>query len=112
MPKRSSKKDPNKVAADVVEQATDESPLDRFATVIEDARDLLASGESPSDVAAKLWPRVLSILPTNATAAELGRRGGKKGGRARAEKLSPDERSEIASLAARARWKKAKDQES
>ena len=34
----------------------------------------------------------------------LGRRGGLKGGKARAEKLTPEERSEIAKKAAKARW--------
>lgn len=34
------------------------------------------------------------------------RTGGKKGGKARAKKLTPEERSEIAKLAAQARWKK------
>jgi len=34
----------------------------------------------------------------------LGRRGGLKGGRARAEKLSADERRQIARKAAQARW--------
>jgi hypothetical protein len=37
-------------------------------------------------------------------AVELGRRGGLKGGKARAEKLSKKRRSEIAKKAARARW--------
>lgn len=37
-------------------------------------------------------------------AVEFGRRGGLKGGRARAEKLTPDERAEIARRAAAARW--------
>jgi hypothetical protein len=37
-------------------------------------------------------------------AVELGRRGGLKGGRARAEKLTAERRSEIARKAARARW--------
>ena len=37
-------------------------------------------------------------------AVEFGRRGGLKGGRARAEKLSPDERAEYARRAAAARW--------
>ena len=41
-------------------------------------------------------------------AVELGRLGGKKGGRARAEKLSQDERREIARRAAEARWAKKK----
>ncbi len=36
--------------------------------------------------------------------ARAGREGGKKGGKARAQKLSPDRRSEIAQKAARARW--------
>jgi hypothetical protein len=37
-------------------------------------------------------------------AVELGRKGGLKGGRARAEKLTPEQRSEIARKAAAARW--------
>lgn len=43
-----------------------------------------------------------------ATAAELGRRGGLKGGKIRAAKLSAKERSLIALHAAQARWKKNK----
>ena len=37
-------------------------------------------------------------------AVELGRRGGLKGGKARAEKLTPEQRREIAKKAAAARW--------
>lgn len=37
-------------------------------------------------------------------AAMLGQLGGKKGGRARAEKLTPERRKEIAKKAAEARW--------
>ena len=40
--------------------------------------------------------------------AALGRKGGKKGGEARAESMTPEERSAIARKAARARWAKAK----
>jgi hypothetical protein len=41
------------------------------------------------------------------TAAEKrARSAGQKGGKARAKKLTPEERSEIASVAASARWKK------
>jgi hypothetical protein len=36
----------------------------------------------------------------------IGRKGGLKGGKARAKKLTPRQRSEIASMAATARWKK------
>ena len=39
-------------------------------------------------------------------AALLGRKGGLKGGKARAKKLSPARRSEIAKKAAAARWHK------
>ena len=42
----------------------------------------------------------------NPAAVSLGRLGGLKGGRARAEKLSPVRRSEIAKKAARIRWGK------
>ena len=39
-------------------------------------------------------------------AAALGRKGGLKGGKARAKILSPERRREIAQKAAAARWKK------
>ena len=39
-------------------------------------------------------------------AVSLGRRGGLKGGKARAAKLTPEQRSEIAKKAAAKRWKK------
>lgn len=39
-------------------------------------------------------------------AVSLGRRGGLKGGKARARSLSPKDRSDIARTAAAARWKK------
>jgi hypothetical protein len=40
------------------------------------------------------------------TAVALGRRGGLKGGKARAAKMTAEERSEAAKRAAQARWKK------
>ncbi len=43
-------------------------------------------------------------------AVSLGRRGGLKGGPARAEKLTAEERSEIGKKAAKARWRKSADQ--
>ena len=42
----------------------------------------------------------------NPAAVALGRLGGKKGGLARAERLTPERRTEIARLGALARWKK------
>ena len=44
----------------------------------------------------------------NPHAVALGRLGGVKGGKARADKLSPEKRKEIAQKAANARWKKKK----
>jgi len=41
--------------------------------------------------------------------SELGRAGGLKGGKARAKKLTSTQRSEIARLAATARWSSKKD---
>ncbi len=42
--------------------------------------------------------------PKNPAAVELGRRGGLKGGKARASKMSAERRKEIARSAARKRW--------
>jgi hypothetical protein len=83
MPKRSSKR-PN----EDVNQAA-------FRVV----RELTGDADSES---AQARPR-----KKNAAAVALGRRGGKKGGKARAAALSPEQRREIAAKAARARWSKA-----
>lgn len=55
---------------------------------------------------------VASLKPhrKNPAAVALGRRGGLKGGRARADKLSQDERSQIARTAAQARWQRVREQ--
>ena len=45
----------------------------------------------------------------NPAAVALGKLGGVKGGRARAAKLSPEERKAIAQHAAKARWAKAEE---
>ena len=45
------------------------------------------------------------IDPLKAAAAALGRKGGLKGGKARAKALTPEKRSEIAKKAAEKRWK-------
>lgn len=76
MPERSRKRptDLNSLAASIVEDATDEDP----PVPVDD-------GKNPAAVA-------------------LGRRGGLKGGRARADKLTAEQRSEIARKAAASRW--------
>jgi hypothetical protein len=88
MPKRSSKVrkakktaggDSNEIAASIVETATAESG----------DNDAKPTGKNPAAVA-------------------LGRLGGKKGGPARARKLSKERRVEIAKKAAKTRWTKAR----
>jgi hypothetical protein len=78
MPKRSSKpRDLNSMAAAIVAQSVDP----------EDQGDDPYEGKNPA-------------------AVELGRLGGKKGGKARAASMTPEQRSEAARRAADARWKK------
>jgi len=57
----------------------------------------LATGNTPKNDEGK-----------NPFAVALGRRGGLKGGKARAEALSPAKRSAIAKKAAQSRWKAVK----
>lgn len=48
----------------------------------------------------------------DSAAVALGRMGGLKGGKARADSLSKKQRSEIAKLAAKARWGKKRGEDS
>jgi len=70
------KQDINQIAKSIVDQATGENPVDK------PTKD---DGKNPA-------------------AVMLGRLGGLKGGKARAAKLSAEERSGIARRAAMARW--------
>jgi len=76
MPTRSGKRpaDLNRLAASLVEDATDERP------------EPVEPEKGPAAVA-------------------LGRRGGLKGGKARAERMTAEARSEAAKRAAQARWR-------
>jgi hypothetical protein len=47
-----------------------------------------------------------SVTEKNPAAVALGRLGGLKGGKARADSMTPEKRVEIAQKAAAARWKK------
>ena len=67
----------------------------------------IATGETPDEAAP-----IVQAEPTepikhekDPAAVSLGRRGGLKGGKARAANLTPEQRSEIARKAASARWK-------
>ena len=81
MPKRSSRLDINQLAKRIVDEATGEAE------------------------------KTLPPSEKNKAAQELGRLGGKKGGNARAEKLTPERRSEIAKNAAQSRWKTKQDED-
>ena len=66
-----------------------------------------SSKKSPSDVnvlAADIVAEATREGEKNPHAVALGRLGGKKGGRVRADKLTPERRREIAKKAAEARW--------
>lgn len=69
-----------------------------------------AKGRDENELAASIVALVTEAAEAkpekNPAAVALGRRGGLKGGKARAEKLSSEERTEIAKRAARARWGK------
>jgi len=84
--------DVNQLAASIVAEATDETTKDADADTPEDQDE----EESAND-------------GKNPAAVALGRLGGKKGGPARAAKLSKRKRHEIAKKAAAARWGKKKD---
>ncbi len=79
MKKRTRPRDNNLRALDIVRQATEEPEPEPTA-------------EAPQE------------REKDPAAVALGRKGGLKGGKARARKLSPKRRSEIASRAAAARW--------
>ena len=51
-------------------------------------------------------PTPIEVKEKNPAAVALGRLGGLKGGKARADKLTPEKRTEIAKKAAQKRWKK------
>lgn len=79
---------------------------------IESARNVLDQIIAKHDPEAdRLIKEMVDILSNgskkNPAAVSLGRLGGKKGGPARARRLSSERRSEIAVKAARTRWEKA-----
>jgi len=59
-----------------------------------------------NQLAARLVKQATEPQPTESPAQRSGRKGGLKGGKARAAKLSAEQRTEIAKKAASARWGK------
>jgi len=76
-------KDPNQLAYQIVKLSTEEEPKGKL--------------ENAQDVAQEAISAYLSLI---------GKKGGLKGGPARAKKLSAKKRSEIAKKAALSRWEK------
>ena len=70
-------------------------------------RDTNALAKAIVDLATGQAVEVVEEDTRNVHAVELGRLGGLKGGKARAEKLSSKRRSQIAKDAANVRWKKS-----
>jgi hypothetical protein len=90
MPNRSSKKS----------KPTDISQLAR--AIVEEA-----TGESLTHQALPNEPPKEPTRQKNPAAVALGKLGGKKGGPARRDKLSPEQRKAIAQKAALARWNRS-----
>ena len=74
-------------------------------------------GQGPKDfsqIAYEVFQKAIGEIPKeappdpnkNLKAVTLGRMGGLKGGKARADSLTPEQRKEIAKKAAEKRWKK------
>jgi ABC-type phosphate/phosphonate transport system ATPase subunit len=89
MQKRKLPRDANSLAAQIVSMSTGQ-PLPKLT-------------ESTAVSATFIKP----TKEKNPAAVALGRLGGLKGGKARAEALTQKQRAEIAKLAAQARWKKS-----
>lgn len=89
MPEQSNKRprDPNSLAYQIMLESTGQAPK-------------YDPGQQPDKAADP---------NKNPHAVALGRLGGLKGGAARAAKLSPKKRSQIAAKAAKSRWKKTSE---
>jgi hypothetical protein len=69
-------------------------------------------GESTQDKERTSAPPLPTASQVSAFMAEMGRKGGKIGGKRRLETMTSERRSEIALAAARTRWGKAKKKSS
>lgn len=72
-------------------------------------RDVNALAKHVVDEATSEVPHLDAESGKDPAAVELGRRGGLKGGKARAAKLTPEQRAESARKAAQARWQRESD---
>jgi hypothetical protein len=77
--------------------------------VADPAERQVVSDAAPAETSRVTADPQISSSGKNPAAVALGKLGGKKGGPARAAKLSAQTRSEIAKKAAQARWSKGRD---
>jgi hypothetical protein len=118
MPDRSRKRprDLNSLAASIVGDATDETP-DHYTYRVEwspednewvglcpELPSLSWLDPDKSKALAGIERLVRNVGGKDPAAVALGRKGGLKGGKARAAKLTPEQRSAAAKKAAAARW--------
>jgi hypothetical protein len=71
---------------------------------IKRSRDINERAKQIVDLATGEITDPIMVETKNPAAVSLGRLGGLKGGKARADSLTPERRKEIASLAAKKRW--------
>jgi hypothetical protein len=86
----------------------------RSKDVNESAFALVQRSTQEPEEAATEPPKTRKKKPPSAVSdymAKIGSKGGRIGAKVRAARLSPDERSEIAHKAAKARWDKAKNKQ-
>ncbi len=69
-------------------------------------RDINQLASHIADITTGQKQKPVELQGKNPAAVALGRLGGLKGGKARAAKLTPEQRKEIARKAAKARWGK------
>jgi hypothetical protein len=115
MPNRSRKKKPardfNQIARAIVDKATGETPANPATKSPrpknkQDAADVdRAAGEGMAQ------PQGKRPKKKNPAAVALGRKGGLKGGKARAARMTKEERRESAKKAACARWSKTDNED-
>ena len=67
------------------------------------------STAEPQPQEATIVPVLLSTSEVSRVMAEMGRRGGRIGGKRRLTTMTAQERRDVAKKAARARWKKSKE---
>jgi hypothetical protein len=99
MAKKKAESDVNATACEILKAVTGEEPC--YASPMPTTKN---RKEQTAHLPHNGTPKKKDPPAKNPAAVALGRLGGLKGGKARAEKLSPKKRTDIARRAAQARW--------